>query len=548
MEPDPPRTTKSPSRAATLFMPQRSRPRFHGSSPSLPADLREQATGRLRVVAVTYAAVFFSADFLPSFVNNGIARTFQDRADWLPGSISIIGALLFAALVPSPRLRWDTKVNLGLAFEVLASYGIAIAQYGSIPSQGVPEMVYHVISPSWVGIWMLFFAIVVPAPPGRALLALIGSASAPPLVIATTLQRNGLMPHWTAAMFFFMHVFPYVLCVGMAWVGARVVFRLGADVSRARAIGSYVLVERLGEGGMGEVWRATHQLLAREAAIKFIRPESIAGSNPEQVQLMLKRFQLEARATASLTSVHTIDLFDFGVAEDGRFYYVMELLDGLDGERLVNRFGPLPAARVVHLLRQVCESLDEAHAKGLIHRDLKPANLYVCRSGRRYDFVKVLDFGLVAHRVAPAPSNLRLTLPEQAVGTPEFMPPEAALGGEVDGRADLYGLGCSAYWLLTGRAVFEGASVYDLISKHLNAAPDPPSRHAPGPVPPELDALILHCLEKDPARRPTDARALERRLQEIARILPWSDDQAEAWWTAHLAQGSTTLPPVETRA
>jgi len=527
---------KSPSRAATLFMPQRGRPRSRGSSPSLPADLREQATGRLRVSAITYAVVFFFADFFPAFVNYGMGRTFQDPSDWVPGLLSIALALLFAALVSSSRLTWETKVNLGLVFEVLASYGIAIAMYGSLPGEDVPEMVYHVLSPSWVGIWMLFYAIVVPAPPGRALLALIGSASAPPLVIATTLHRVGLWPHWSPGMFFFMHVFPYMLCVGMAWIGARVVFRLGADVSRARAIGSYVLVERLGEGGMGEVWRATHQLLAREAAIKFIRPESIAGSNPEHVQMLLRRFQLEARATASLTSVHTIDLFDFGVADDGRFYYVMELLDGMDGEQMVTRFGPLPAARVVHLLRQVCESLDEAHAKGLIHRDLKPANLYICRSGRRYDFVKVLDFGLVAHSVAPAPSNLRLTLPEQAVGTPEFMPPEAALGQEIDSRADLYGLGCAAHWLLTGRPVFEGSSLYDLVSKHLNAVPDPPSRYAPSPVPPELDALILQGLEKDPARRPADARALGRRLEEIARIACWSDDQAEAWWAAHVGE------------
>ena len=467
----------------------------------------------------------------------------------MPGSLSIVGALLFAALVSSPRLSWETKVNLGLVFEVLASYGIAISMYGSPPDKSMPEVVYHVLSPSWVGIWMLFYAIVVPAPPGRALVALIASASAPPLLIASTLQRAGLWPHWTPGMFFFMHVFPYMLCVGMAWVGARVVYRLGAAVSRARAIGSYVLVERLGEGGMGEVWRATHQLLAREAAIKFIRPESIAGSNPEQVQMLLKRFQLEARATASLTSVHTIDLFDFGVTEDGRFYYVMELLDGMDGEQMVTRFGPLPAARLVHLLRQACESLDEAHAEGLIHRDLKPANLYVCRSGRRYDFVKVLDFGLVAHSMAPAPSNLRLTLPEQAVGTPESMPPEAALGKVIDGRADLYGLGCSAFWLLTGRAVFDGSTLYDLISKHLNAAPDPPSRHAPTPVPPELDAVILHCLEKDPARRPADARALERQLAEIARTLPWSDEQAEAWWAAHLAdRAPTASAPLENTA
>jgi serine/threonine-protein kinase len=544
---------QSPSRAATLFMPHRTRPHSRGSSPSLPADLREQATGRLRITAIVYAAVFFFADFFPAFVTYGVASAFGNPREWLPGTVSIVGALLFAAVVSSSRLRWETKVNLGLVFEVLASFGIAFSMYGSPPGADVPEIVYHVLSPSWVGIWMLFYAIVVPAPPGRALLALVASASAPPLLIASTLHRAGLWPHWTPGMFFFMHVFPYMLCVGMAWIGARIVYRLGADVSRARAIGSYVLVERLGEGGMGEVWRATHQLLARQAAIKFIRPESIAGSNPEHVQMLLKRFQLEARATASLTSVHTIDLYDFGVTEDGRFYYVMELLDGMDGEQLVTRFGPLPAARVVHLLRQVCESLDEAHAKGLIHRDLKPANLYVCRNGRRCDFVKVLDFGLVAHSVAPAPStNPRLTLPEQAIGTPEFMPPEAALGKVIDGRADLYGLGCAAHWLLTGRAVFEGSSLYDLISKHLNAAPDPPSRHAPAPVPPELDAVILRCLEKDPARRPADARALERELAEIARTLPWSDEQAEAWWAAHLAEGgpAATAPPenVATRA
>jgi serine/threonine protein kinase len=144
--------------------------------------------------------------------------------------------------------------------------------------------------------------------------------------------------------------------------------------------------------------------------------------------------------------------------------------------------------------------------------------------------------------MAPAPANAKLTLPEQAVGTPEFMPPEAALGQEIDGRADLYGLGCCGYWMLTGRPVFEGASLYDLISKHLNATPEPPSRHAPQPVPPELDALILQCLEKDPAHRPADARALERQLADIAQRIPWSDDQAEAWWSAHLVP-RTSAPP-----
>jgi len=246
---------------------------------------------------------------------------------------------------------------------------------------------------------------------------------------------------------------------------------------------------------------------------------------------MLKRFELEAQSTASLSSAHTIELYDFGFTDDGRFYYVMELLDGLDCDRLVRQYGPLEPSRVAHLLSQVCDSLEEAHDKGLIHRDVKPANIYVCRAGNRRDFVKVLDFGLVTHRKAPTAESLRLTLPEQAVGTPEFMPPEVALGQEIDGRADLYGLGCVAYWLLTGRSVFEG-TYFEVISKHLHGTPEPLSRVSPNAVPQALEALILRCLEKDPARRPADARELARDLHAISFDPPWSDARAEAWWAA----------------
>jgi serine/threonine-protein kinase len=322
--------------------------------------------------------------------------------------------------------------------------------------------------------------------------------------------------------------------VGLAYAAARIVYTLGADVSRARELGSYRLIERLGQGGMGEVWRASHQFLARPAAIKFIRVSSVSGPSSEEAQTMLKRFELEAQATASLSSAHTIELYDFGATEEGTFYYVMELLDGLDCEELVRRFGPLVPARVVHLLIQVCESLEEAHDKGLVHRDVKPANIYVCRSGNRRDFVKVLDFGLVTQRSTPQPPALRLTLPEQAVGTPEFMAPEMALGHEIDGRADLYGLGCVAYWLVTGRSVFEGGSFYEVISKHLHVPPDPPSGHAPNGIPQELEALILQCLEKAPEGRPANAREIARRLRAVPLAAPWGDETAETWWTAHL--------------
>jgi serine/threonine-protein kinase len=249
---------------------------------------------------------------------------------------------------------------------------------------------------------------------------------------------------------------------------------------------------------------------------------------------MLRRFELEARATASLTSAHTVALYDFGVSDEGTFYYIMELLDGLDLDRLVRRFGALPPARVVHLLTQVCESLEEAHEKGLVHRDVKPANLYVCRSGIRRDFVKVLDFGLVAHRRTMKPSELRLTLPEHAIGTPAFMAPEVALGREIDGRSDLYGLGCVAYWLVTGREVFEGSNAIDVVSKHVHAEPEPPSRHCPGGVPPGLEALILGCLKKSREERPSGAREVARLLRSIPLDAAWSEESAEAWWSEHL--------------
>jgi eukaryotic-like serine/threonine-protein kinase len=532
---------------ATLFLPRKKTASGGDSRAgrSLPPELKEQAAQRLRLIALTYSAVFILADYFPAAVMGVLSHRFRDPMDWLPTILSIVTGLVVAFLAGRERLSWETKVNLGLVFQVAGSYGIAFAMYFDVPRTGMPETVFHVLSPSWVGVWMLFYTILVPSPPGRALIALLGSASAAPFVIGWVMRESVLDFRMPPGMFFFMHVFPYLICAAMAYLGARVVYRLGTDVSRARELGSYQLVERLGQGGMGEVWRATHHMLARQAAIKFIRPEAISGSSPEEAQLLLKRFELEARATASLSSAHTIDLYDFGVTDDGRFYYVMELLDGLDCEELVRRFGPLAGPRVVHLLRQVCQSLDEAHGKGMIHRDVKPANIYVCRSGRVCDFVKVLDFGLVAHGTTER-TDARLTQPDQAVGTPAYMPPEMALGKSIDARADLYGIGCVAYWLVTGRPVFDG-SFYEVVSKHLHATPDPPSQHAPHPLPSELDALILRCLEKDPARRPASARDLELALRRVPFVASWSDESAEEWWRANL-QGVAKTQPAELAA
>jgi serine/threonine protein kinase len=247
----------------------------------------------------------------------------------------------------------------------------------------------------------------------------------------------------------------------------------------------------------------------------------------------VRRFEREARATAALTSPHTVQLYDFGVAEDGRLYYVMELLDGLDLDTLVRQHGPLPAERVVHLLRQACAALQDAHRNGLVHRDIKPANVVVSRAGTTFDFVKVLDFGLV--KLDGANKNaIELSSDGSWSGTPGYMAPEVVLGaGDTDHRVDLYALGCVAYWLLTGRMVFEGENAVQVMLQHAQAEPRRPSERVDQPIPAALEDLIMQCLEKDPARRPSDAQAVSDRLAAVPLTSVWTAERAEQWWATH---------------
>lgn len=288
---------------------------------------------------------------------------------------------------------------------------------------------------------------------------------------------------------------------------------------------------------MGEVWRAQHRLLARPAAIKLIRPGREDPDDPAARGIAIARFRREAQAAASLRSPHTIQLYDFGVTRDGRFYLVMELLEGVDLETLVRRFGPQPPARVVGLMLQACHSLAEAHASGLVHRDIKPANLHLCRLGLEYDFIKVLDFGLAKRDQRTASAQTLLTAPEATTGTPAYMPPEMASGAPVDGRVDLYSLGCVGYFLLTGMLVFEGETALQMILQHLQRQPIAPSARSGLAIPPSLDRLILRCLEKDPERRPAGAGELAAALERVEVEDSWTDDDARKWWEANLAGG-----------
>jgi len=288
---------------------------------------------------------------------------------------------------------------------------------------------------------------------------------------------------------------------------------------------------------MGEVWRGTHRMLKRSAAIKLIRPELLGAGNEADARSMLRRFEREAQATAALSSPHTIRIYDFGVMGDQTFYYVMELLAGRDLESLVREFGPVPASRVMFLLRQVCHSLADAHARGLVHRDVTPANIYLCRMGLDYDFVKVLDFGLVKFSDRRSMQQTLMTGAATTTGTPAFMAPELILDeGDVDHRADVYALGCVAYYLLTGALVFEAETPMKMFVHHLQTAPVPPSQRTEMPISRELDALILACLEKDPLRRPQDVEQVLRALARCEPAASWDNAAAKGWWEKHLPE------------
>ena len=314
-------------------------------------------------------------------------------------------------------------------------------------------------------------------------------------------------------------------------------------------LGLYRLMEKLGEGGMGEVWRARHQLLARPCAVKLIRPELLGESNREAAT---ERFRLEARTIARLTSPNTVRLYDFGVSETGSFYFVMELLTGMDLASLVQRFGPLPPERVVSVLQQACRSLGEAHAAGLLHRDIKPHNLHLCRLGLDFDVVKVLDFGLAKSLREGA---AQLTVQGVLTGTPAYMPPERVTGAAADERSDLYSLGCVAYWMLTGSTVFTGEPMAVMIH-HARTAPQPPSQTSGLAIPGRLEEIVMSCLEKSPDKRPSSAVELWRQLGEVPLSPSWTAERAESWWREHVPQfaelstagdssGEVTIPPIQ---
>jgi serine/threonine-protein kinase len=373
-------------------------------------------------------------------------------------------------------------------------------------------------------VWIVIYPLVVPTPPRRILIASMLAASTGPVSLVLTAVVSDSSIDRVDLLFFFSNY----MCAAAAYLVSRVIHGVSMRLKRAREIGSYALVEKIGEGGMGEVWRAKHRLLARPAAIKLIRADAL-GVGGRAREAALQRFEREAQDTATLGSVHTVNVYDFGVTEEGNFYYVMELLDGISIEQYVKTFGPMEPARAVYVLRQACHSLAEAHARGLIHRDIKPANIFLCRLGPDDDFVKVLDFGLV-HDLD---RDTRLTIEGSISGTPAYLAPESAAHNRFDTRSDIYALACVAYWLLTGTVVFDGDTAAAVMTAHIRDQPEPPSWRTELAIPHELEDLILSCLAKDPDDRPQSVEELAHRLAAVPLERPWSQQRAERWWQAH---------------
>jgi serine/threonine-protein kinase len=392
---------------------------------------------------------------------------------------------------------------------------------------------------SWVNVIILLYPLIVTESPRRTLVVSLLAALTVPIALLVNGLRGVALPE--ASFSVVLIVLPPFLCAAIAVVPARLIGRLGQAVKRAREIGAYRLGKLLGEGGMGQVFHATHQLLARPAAVKLIRSDNIKGVSAETARTAMERFRREAAAAAGLNSPHTIALYDFGPTGDGSFFYAMELLEGMSLEDMGKKFGALPAERVVYMVRQACLSLAEAHRRNLVHRDIKPSNLFACRAGVEVDFVKVLDFGLVKENVASEPADMKLTAADAMTGTPAFMAPELALGDpDIDHRVDIYALGCSAYWLLTGDLPFYATTTIQMLFKQANEPPPAPSAKARYPVSPELDAVVLACMAKAPNDRPADAEALIAMLDGLQFDSPWTLERARLWWDEHLP---STLPP-----
>lgn len=498
-----------------------------GSAPQMNSETRCLLRTRLRTVAVLLF-IGFAAFLGWSLIELTMDARWPDFRDMF---FVHIGVTVLLALV-AWKLCSHCDLSLGrLRLAEVLVFGIPALFFVLMNYQrlhfAATQMDDHAHVPNLTSGWMLLifcYALFVPHTWQRAAYGIISLALAPVLV---SLFAYFTMPAYASLM---NHEFSgslteqalmMALAAMIALVGVHTIGALRREAFVAKSLGQYRLKQLLGSGGMGEVYLAEHEMMKRPCAVKVIRPEK--AGDPK----VLARFEREVRATAKLSHWNSIDIYDYGRTEDGTFYYVMEFLPGHNLGELVERRGPLPASRIVYLMRQVCDALAEAHGHGLIHRDIKPANLYCAFRGGMFDVAKLLDFGL-AKPLAELQAG-GLTQDGAITGSPLFMSPEQAKSDEVDARSDIYSLGAVMYFMATGRAPFNYANPLKVMIAHSSEDPEPP-RYLNADVSPELEEVILRAMEKRPEDRFQSVEELRAALDAIPLEGEWNSRLAADWW------------------
>jgi serine/threonine-protein kinase len=502
------------------------------SWPRLEHEIRDLLQHRLRVATVVVALVFVTFGWL--VVSGAVAPVYTNYSDWLGRALILAGFLVAAGCaivvwvrrpLSSTTLRVVELLIFGMGMAFAAKFRYAALTYGLEGSWEGPGhrdlFITHItqINNTFWAFAIVCYGVFIPNTWRRCVVVVAVMVVTPLAITLVAGVQHEEVRHRLPFLVSFTAL-GLLVSAAVAVFGSFKISSLQQEAFAARQVGQYRLKERIGAGGMGEVYLAEHRLLKRPCAVKLIRPER--ASDPH----MLRRFEREVQATARLSHFNTVEIYDYGHAEDGTFYYAMEYLPGMRLDELVAQEGPQPPARVIHFLRQLCGALREAHEAGLIHRDIKPSNVIVGKYGGVEDVPKLLDFGLVRSLSVGNSTETKLTREGVILGTPAFMSPEQANGvAAVDVQSDLYSLGAVAYFLLAGRPPFAGLPALQTVLAHLHQLPEPPRQHCPD-VPSDLETIVLRCLAKDPGQRFPDAASLEQALGSCVHAGQWTEVQA----------------------
>lgn len=496
-----------------------------GSTPHMSAETQSLLAVRLRLAALLFFGAFGAFFIKGLFELSALTTSLHYILFWSHFAVTAItGSLAFVLCRKCPKSLTKLHVAELLIFGSPTLFFV-LMNYVELSEYAVKYYVVPQIAAPWMLV-IFIYALFIPNTWQRAAVVFGFLAAIPVLLEIFLYFQDGYFAQVMDQMEFRSSFLGLAMIMTVAAVcatlGVRTIGLLRREAFKARQLGQYHLKHSLGAGGMGEVYLAEHQLMKRPVAIKVIRPEK--AGDPQ----VIARFEREVRSTAKLSHWNTVEIFDYGRADDGTFYYVMEYLPGLSLAQLVSEYGPLPADRMIHLITQTCEALAEAHSHGLVHRDLKPGNIFAAHRGGIYDVAKLLDFGLVKPMADAQDSGL--TQEGTITGSPLYMSPEQATGdGTPDGRSDIYSLGAVMYLLLTGRPPFDSDKAIKVMIAHAHEAVVPPSEYN-ADIPEDLEQVVLRCLAKDPNDRYPDAASLRQALLDCEAAGRWTRDMALEWW------------------